>query len=241
MRYTAGYLDSLDQELLDNFVDVKDRGKVEHRFREKVKKFHANHVALSNHEAVDVLVGMTWKNDKPMLLANEGSTLRHCKFYEAVGAGCAHATMLLSRLLPGKSETSIQLAAFMAAYVIFHVKSYVEGCGMGTHVTVLKDGNAQYLSDETISTLEQHFQAYMEFDALAVNFIGGRSLKDEGEALGTLNTFLRETRKGVEGLDKPVAKLDLDWTSDVSPLLDKGLEQVGGEAVFAEDLESSGN
>jgi len=68
------------------------------------------------------------------------------------------------------------LAALIAAYVVYHVKSYVAGCGMDTHVTMLKGGRASYLSEEMIDSLEHQFSSYMAFDVQAVHFLIGRGL-----------------------------------------------------------------
>ena len=233
---SAGYLDSLSQELTDNFLDVPDPTNVERRLREKVREFYADHIRPMHglppieQPSADVILGMTWKDHKAVLLANERSALRRCKHYVAVGAGRTHASMLLSRLLPPKADTTTELALFLAAYVIFHVQSYVEGCGMGTHVTVLKDGAASYLSEVSISALETQFENYMTLsDALAVNYISGRPLNDEEAGAQVLHRRLRGTRHNVQELNDSsavheVAKPDLGWANAKSaPSITSGL------------------
>ena len=203
---SAGYIDALNQELTDNFIAVEDPENIERRFREKVLKFYNAHV-LPNHALspmeqprADVIVGITWAGRKPVLLANERSTLRRCKQYVAVGAGREHASMLLSRLLPPPRETTADVAALIAAYTIFHVKSYIEGCGMGTHVTVLQDGIGKYLSPTAVERLEGLFTAYLRFDELAVTYMLGWPVINEQQTDKTMIDYLKSLRKGTLGL-----------------------------------------
>ena len=225
---SAGYLDSLNQELTDNFLDVPDTKAVERRLREKLRKFYAAHVLpmsdLPEHErpSTEIIIGTSWEHERDVLFANELSTLRRCKHYIAVGAGRAHASMLLSRLLPPKADTTTDLATFLAAYVVFHVKSYVEGCGMDTHVTILTKGKAFYVSELTMSLLEEQFQRYMQFDATAVNYLSGRPLNDEQAGTSDLCKLLGSLRHDTSELMKGPSVLvsarpgQLDWADQKS-------------------------
>lgn len=162
---SAGYLESLNQELDDNFVDVQDPLNIERRFKEKIRKFFAAYVVpmqLPVESQPTVVLGASWKGIAPRLWANEQTALFRCKHFIAVGAGRAHASMLLNHLLPEKTTTTTELAAYVAALVIYQVKDYVEGCGMGTHITILKDGNAQYVSEAVVGELEHHFEGQLK-------------------------------------------------------------------------------
>jgi hypothetical protein len=200
---SAGYLDSLNQELTDNFLDVNDRSKIERRFREKVSKFYEAHVLpmhvypANDQPSADVIVGMSWKAQKPLLLANERTALRRCKHHVTAGAGMAHASMLLTRLLPSKLATSVDFAAFLAAFVIFQVKSYVEGCGMGTHVTVLKDGEARYIPEPQISALEKQFDQYWHLDTQIVEYIGNKPRGAHKTPLRDMTARLNVMRRAI--------------------------------------------
>src|SRR3972149_4030998 len=99
---SAGYLDSINQELADNFVDVAEARDLERRVREKVRKFFVNHVIPMQVPAdlqPQLIVGADW-NGQPMLWANEQSAVFRCKHFIAAGAGRAHAQMLMNKMLP---------------------------------------------------------------------------------------------------------------------------------------------
>ncbi len=236
----AGYLDAINQALTDRFLAARIPQATERALRAELQKFYAAHILPQcvyppdDQPAVDVLMGLSWANSPPMLLANQRSAFRRCKEYVAVGAGSAHASMLLGRLLPPKAETTVDLAAYLAAYVIFHVKSYVIGCGMDTHVTVLKDGNAKYLSRDTISMLEYHFQAYLDVDAQAVNYLIGRPVRDEARARAALSSWLAGARSDIVQTKRVVLEIttrELDWVgAQPPPRIESGLVQVIDES-----------
>lgn len=186
----AGHLDALNQELADNFETITDRRRIEQRFQEKVLKFHNAHI-LPNHvlpredqPSVALLVGLSSGNGKPGLFASELSAFYRCKYYGAAGVGADHAKLLLSRILPQKQHMTARLAALMAAFTVFHVKRHVEGCGIGTHVTVLQDGDGSYIPNEEIDRLESRFERYLEVDTSIVNHIVGYGSNEAIQHLG---------------------------------------------------------
>lgn len=235
---SGGHIDSLNQELADDFAAVALATSFEQRMRNTVQKFYKAHVIemqLGAELRPHVLIGATW-GGRAHLWKNEESAVVHCKHYEAVGSGRAHAMMLLNRLLPAKSETTIDVAARIAAYVVHHVKSYVEGCGMSTHVTVLRNGGAQYLAPNVVDALEGQYTAYLALEARLVSYMVGRPLENEGTALDGVMHWLREMRAGVLDLDGTLAVSADDkgfqWSDAAPPTtVENGYVSVSGDAV----------
>ena len=225
----ASYLDAIHQELAAAFVAERMPAQAEARMRLKVREFYDAHIVpmhgLPREErpSINAVIGTTWKSRPPRLFATDGGTLRRVNEYVAVGAGGEHASVLLSRLLP--RPPTVHMATFLAVYVLFVVKEYVEGCGKDTHVTILQDGNAGYLDAERVTLLEADFANYLKFDALAVNFIAGRPVSDVDGALGDLMRYLASVRSHTERLPRQIihtSSWNLDWADKgpTTPTLD---------------------
>ena len=161
---------------------------------------------------MESIVGMTWR-DRSVLLASEHSTTRGCKDFVAVGIGSDHASMLLSRIVQVKKDITMELAGYLAAYTIFHVKEYIEGCGKGTHVTMLSAGEGEYFSEKAITIMEERFAAYMRLEAATIHYVLGRSLSDQDSDSKRLLGRLIELRQEMQQLPETHfdAEWDLDW------------------------------
>ncbi len=70
------------------------------------------------------------------------------------------------------------MTASLAAYVMFHVKRNVDGCGNQTQIVVIKGAYAQYLSQENINLLEYSFDQYAAYETLMAHFILGLDLTE---------------------------------------------------------------
>jgi 20S proteasome alpha/beta subunit len=225
---SAGYLDALNQEFADVFHREHEPKKIEAAFRDSTHDFYHRHMLPlhvlpeSRQPFADWIIGVTWSGlrGKPSLFATEHSTLRRCKGFVAAGAGREHASMLLSRVIPRSGLMPVERAAYLAAYVVFHVKEHIEGCGKHTHVVVLQNGHGEYLSPETIAALEYRFNNYLDFDALAINYILGRPVKDEQIALTHLSNYLRGIRADTLELPRistESQRWSLDWDESIPP------------------------
>ncbi len=216
----SGHLDAFHQNVIDGFEVCRNPSLGDRAIKDTVYDFYQRHIlplhvlGETRQPSADLIIGVSWKGDGPRLMATENSTARRCKGYVAVGAGREHASMLLSRILPEPTDVTVQLASYLAVYTIFHVKEFIEGCGKNTHVVILKDGHAHYMRDETVSVLELRFNDYLRFDAVAVNYILGRPLKEEGQALNPLIGYLKSIRKNaldLQHVNIESRDFDLDW------------------------------
>jgi 20S proteasome alpha/beta subunit len=210
----AATLDALHQDLGDQFA--KSGADVQEKWKGILESFYSNHVRQFNEPTrpldIQSVCGLSWKNpsQNPELFATSFNRLRRIKQSVAVGAGEQSATELLNLALPPKGETNVLQLAAIAAFTIFHVKETVDGCGRGTHITILRDGGAWYVKPEVIEELEVCFRKLADFEKAAINFV-----LNQGAPY----------RIVMEGSMKELncAKL---------PLRDDSLLQIEGEAVF---------
>lgn len=166
----ARVLDAIHQDFGDQFVDpIQSKDLMESRFQMSLRGYFKDYLlpfAREERPEVEVVAAITNQTEPPALLVSHLNRLRRAKRFVAVGAGEQHATSLLTRMVPPKwgGNLSLTVAAQIAAFVIFHVKEYVAGCGKGTHVTVLQNGGAWYVCDEAIRELEAQFEAYLALE-----------------------------------------------------------------------------
>ena len=82
---SAGHLDALSQQLIDGFVRERSWSKLPTRLQRIVRRFHEDHLKPLHTlpkdliPDVEVIIGATWKRERPILLASQNLTLRRCK------------------------------------------------------------------------------------------------------------------------------------------------------------------
>ena len=168
----SDYIDSLHQDYIDAFKQTPTPDGLQTQLQQRLTAFYQDHMLpFTPKERPDIgsLVGMTWRDGKSQLLASRLNRLGRKKHFATDGVGRVHASYLLSRLLPAKDTMTVWQAASLAAFTIFHVKEYVDGCGRGTHITVLREGGAWYVSEQAMQSLEQRFADYLRRDVQRVH------------------------------------------------------------------------
>lgn len=178
----SGHLDTINQEMCQLFLTRKrwTSEGIAAALKKKVKDFYLGHVSpfgnFPDHDRPDyTLVIAAQPNKDRLLFTSEKSTLRFSTKYTAVGLGQSHARALMRQYWTSMDATR---AASLAAYVMFHVKRNVDGCGNQTQVVVIKDAYAQYISQENIDLLEYSFDQYAAYETLMAHFILGLDLTE---------------------------------------------------------------
>jgi hypothetical protein len=199
----GGYLDTINQEVCELFLAKKwSKKSFTATVKRHVKKFHDEHVIpfakYPSQERPELfLVIGTGFGSEQILLESDKSTVHPCRNYAAVGIGHMYARAMLRRYWV---KTDTVKAASLAAYIMFHVKNNVEGCGNETQIVILKDGHAEYLSDRNISMLEHSFGEYQADEVLMLHFALGLDLRkpDIETELGVIGFQLKQTRRDME-------------------------------------------
>jgi len=177
----AGYLDSLNQELCGAFVTRKTWTSATWlaKSRKIVKSFHDDYVVpyarFPEHDRpqLDLVIG-TQLPTSYSLWSTEKSALSFSRKYCAVGLGRAYAQVMLKRFWV--AMTTVQ-AASLAAFVIFHVKNSIDGCGNQTQIVIIKDGFAKWVEQPNIDLLENAYGQYAMHENLMLHFILGLDLR----------------------------------------------------------------
>jgi hypothetical protein len=85
------------------------------------------------------------------------------------------------------------------AFVIFHVKNTVDGCGNQTQIVIIKDGFAKWVGQLNIDLLEYDFQTYAAHENLMLHFILGLDLRqsDLKNELAVFSARLKKDREDI--------------------------------------------
>ncbi|MFY9790583.1 MAG: hypothetical protein WAJ99_05340 [Candidatus Sulfotelmatobacter sp.] len=177
----AGYLDSLNQDLCAAFLKKKIWSPAALLTKSKniLKDFHNDHVVpyarFPEHDRpqVNLVMGAQFSNNY-CLWTTEKSTLHVSRKYCAVGLGRAYAQVMLKRFWAPMNTVQ---ATSLAAFVIFHVKNTVDGCGNQTQIVIIKDGFAKWVGQPNIDLLENAYENYATHENLMLHFILGLDLR----------------------------------------------------------------
>ena len=173
---TARHLDAIQDQLTAEFVDAH-QVDVEGWARKVIKDFHVEHVVpftVDTPQASLLMAASLKTKDHlwgPYLWATEKTAVVKYEHFAAVGIGSGHAVNLLNRLWR-YDALDVRATAILAAYVIFHVKDYVDGCGNFTDVAVIKNDRVYTVRREQITELESLFRLLTgETEALLASYL----------------------------------------------------------------------
>ncbi len=208
----AGYLDCINQEICALFVRRKswDSFSFLRTLKKHVIEFHHNHVVpfaafpYDERPSLGIIIGAQIQG-RNCLWESEKSAVFGAKKYFAIGLGRAYAQMMLRRYW--KQMDTVR-AASLAAYILYHVKNTVDGCGHETQIVIIKDGRAKYVSQDNIDLLDYEFDQRAAVENQLVHFGIGCDLpgEDENNALARIGSMLLKERGDVIPLPKSESK-----------------------------------
>jgi len=174
----SNYIKAISQEIVRKFQAFTGNvEELEATVRETAEKFYEKHVFpfVGKAEVVpdySLLVAATHQGTEK-LWNIEGTLLTDSTLYDCIGIGTPTADRLLNRLYP--AYPTLDSLAILAAYVIYRVKSDVDGCGLKTEIRFLHQNRPGWVSDECISAWEglfrRHERVEREIFYHAMNFI----------------------------------------------------------------------
>lgn len=172
---SAGHLDSISQALCDDFFGQEPTSltDVEHMIASRVHDFHLRHIAPFGawpdfeRPSCSLVIGARRGSDCGLWITDKSTV--HNGFYGAVGIGAAHANLLLGRLW--REDGDADFASLLAAYVVYHVKQHVDGCGSETNVVGMSETGTFVLEPERVELLEREFKRLTEKQDLVVQYI----------------------------------------------------------------------
>ena len=90
-------------------------------------------------------------------------------------------------------------AASLAAYILFHIKHSVDGCGNETQIVIMKDSYAAYLSPSNINLLEHYFDERASYENQLLHFGIGMDLPEDdiNHTLARFSALLLKNRESV--------------------------------------------
>lgn len=204
----AGYLDSINMEICTAFVVKKawTGATLLAKLKKQVKDFHNDHIVpyarFPEHDRpqASLIIGANFCDpnfgDYRGLWVTEKSTISGAKTYCAVGLGRAQAYVMLRRFWTGMDTIR---AASLAAYILFHVKHSIDGCGNETQIVIMKDGYAAYVSSSNIELLEHYFDERAAYENQLLHFGIGMDLPEDDikHTLARFSSLLLKNRQNV--------------------------------------------
>jgi 20S proteasome alpha/beta subunit len=193
-------VDAVSRELSNQFRDrsLKADG-MKARLQETLTAFYTTHVVpfalYPRDERPDVSLLMAYDasgvSGGPQLLASDKTVFVEQATYAAVGGGAEVAYTLLERLykLP---LPDVRGAALLAAYVMFHVKESIEGCGKSTDIAAVGSGQYMSLSRADAASLERAMREYCySAEPFALRMVLGMASSKEKQAKSKAEAALK--------------------------------------------------
>jgi hypothetical protein len=162
----ASYITAVAQEIVEMFQ--KFRGtpdQLEKRTRSLVQAFYKTHVLpfvgkLDDANVPDYSLLIAARHKRVTKLWNVDGMLfkKSDPPFDCIGIGESVATGLLNRLYP--LHPTLDSVAVLAAYVIYRVKSSVDGCGLKTEIRFIYQDRPGMVPFDRIDKWEALFQKY---------------------------------------------------------------------------------
>jgi hypothetical protein len=199
----AHYIAHLQREFIGESSWTHGRLKAE--AEQRIKAFHNDHVIPfasygQDRPEVWMLLAAQESNGARTLLTSEGSVVNEQFGCAAVGVGATYANLLLNRLM---SMVDLWGAAFLAIYVAFCVKEFIDGCGKDTDVACFWKGGAGFIRWEAIRAIEDLLGRYSCIENRMLYHLFTGRLDSTADSWRSVARDVREIRKKCEKLLQP--------------------------------------
>jgi 20S proteasome alpha/beta subunit len=195
----GSYIDEVSKVLTDEFCEEGSGlkhlvGKHRSYYTETVLPMA---VQGTNAPDYQLIIGCVGGNVSNGIYSTSGLAVRESKDYEAIGVGGMVANELLGRLW---DIVPVAYGAKLAAYVIFHVKNSVPGCGHGTDIMILgRKAMPERVLPAGVRKWEEIFRTtYRTLD---------RNLFYHSVGLDSEEQFLMRTKIGKEAIDRTLEEI----------------------------------
>jgi hypothetical protein len=166
-------LAAVKAELLKRFngePQLETSDQVQPAFTEILEEFHRRYIwplvpvyGPEDAPSVQIIAGYAYGGGRPVLLESRDHLLIDSGPYVAIGAGADLALTLLGRFytLP---LLDVWQTVLLAAYIIYHVKESIDGCGKRTDIDVLNLEGERIrggrVHPRTVSVIEDVMEEY---------------------------------------------------------------------------------
>lgn len=220
----ASYITAVSQEIVDMFQRFRGTpDQLEKRARNLVRDFYKEQVLpfvgkLDDENVPDYSLLIAARHKQVTKLWNvEGMLFKKSEPpFDCIGIGESVATALLNRLYP--MHPTLDSIAVLAAYVIYRVKSNVDGCGLKTEIRFIYKDRIGIVPTDRIERWEALFQKYerLEREAFyhAMNFVFKPAIpdfvpKEMKAAISPQMRPLPEIVKDIEGMREEFSKVTI--------------------------------
>jgi 20S proteasome alpha/beta subunit len=137
------YIQTAKSYLLDGLSKRCPWKTLERDLRNRLLSFFDEHLnrwanfPSIERPSVELLIGVTGKNQHPMLFHYEGTSFSRIHGSKSIGLGILLAQDLLDRY---RSIYTADQASSLATFILSKVKKGVQGCGGPTHIVALRKG-----------------------------------------------------------------------------------------------------
>jgi 20S proteasome alpha/beta subunit len=222
---TAGYLDSIAEELCKSFIEegqpdgpytepteLTSFDQTHSNFRRILDDFYTKHVLLPyerKEKHFNLIIGATRAGNR-QLWSSEQTTLKSSIMRPvAVGAGCHYAFHFMA----GRYDPlmSLEQTALFAAYVVYCVKNTIVGCGKYTEIACLNGWSLKVVPGWRTKEIEKHFEQYSYLEHNLVDYIIGREPKNETQLKQQFVEVLDSIRKSISTDITNTPTTTFDW------------------------------
>lgn len=191
----SGYLNHVQKDLTRfGVTDSPSKEAIQQYASGYITEFYAKHIipfSNSGNQPPDIQIIMAHGSDKssPTMWATENNVLTEYASYVAVGIGEMYARILMDKVFMTFWPMRSRNAILLAAYVVFHVKECIPGCGKETDIVCLRGGAPHFVGRAEVKTLEEIFRRYSQVEATLLHDIFNESEKRD------IRMMSREVRK----------------------------------------------
>jgi len=178
----AGYIDAITPALMQVFDDdrwMTDEERIRRKVESVVRKFYREHIipfaSYPPNERPEIEILLAYQRaGRRRILVSEKTAVQSYGFGEvaAIGAGAFFAKSLASGFRTRSrrhEQMDVRTATLMAAYTVFRVKEFIDGCGKYTTLAILP--MAKGPSEEQVNALEGVFREHANLEARTLESI----------------------------------------------------------------------
>jgi hypothetical protein len=214
------YMKALSQEIVQDFKNVTGTvDQLEKKLRETAGAFYKDHVfpfvgKLEDANVPDYSLLVATRHEATSKLWNiEGTVFTESSLFDCIGIGSPVAEMLLNKLYP--LYPTLDSLAVLAAYVIYRVKSSVDGCGLNTEIRFIHADRPGMVPFELIEKWEALFRKYERLESEvfyhAMNFVANLQIPKLPEHLANVPALTSPQMKALPEIVKEIEEMRAEF------------------------------
>jgi 20S proteasome alpha/beta subunit len=206
----SAYFEALWQSEVAHFHSLEPKfdfeiDQFEQGLRQRLEEFYTKHVipfalySAAERPDLSLIIATQNAGGKRRLWYTEKNLLIPSMHHGAIGIGAMYARILLGKTWAHYLD--LGAALLLAAYVVYHTKQHVDGCGEDTTMAYLGKDATWVIDPAVTEEIDRIYKEHVQFESEALHYAILARHGSEKEIAGKLSRIRERLQKAISKVD----------------------------------------